>query len=476
MRSTCAPVNRMGALCSGGEDEGSKEFKTGGENDLSSGPVQTRHCTDILCLPLFVAAQVVFVVVTVIGMADGDPSKLYKPRDFRGSYCGVEANWNECPATSSQPKLSYTMNVSSTVDIIMKQMMCSSAARKVLTQGDGNFSALLDSQAKIDEYLCDCCLVPCARCEGGLDNGGDLSSTDLLTTVSGRMGELTDPNKAADLFNPAGSNGGTFSASAFWEKATMYFNQVCLPTCAVGEANATGDARVFTWTPAPDADLHDEWLQLVNASDNVLTHELKLATLQAFTFKALPLSVCPYRAEMCVPFPGIVPEEASAGSSYCTFGMASGVVDVLGSSAAGALQTTGLNTFSGSGSESFGDWAGDFQQSIDTFILTAVVSFALGLAFLVLLRFFIGVCVWIAVLCTVLAFFFGGGFLFALSGQCEGAGLLDTGPCRARRWAGPKLCMCQVGVWQGLCTLRFGNSCRVACRATHGSAAPPDIM
>jgi hypothetical protein len=56
-----------------------------------------------------------------------------------------------------------------------------------------------------------------------------------------------------------------------------------------------------------------------------------------------------------------------------------------------------------------------------------VLSFAVGLVFLVLLRFLVGICVWIAVSCTVLMFFIGGSFLFVLSGQCEGSSLFDTG-------------------------------------------------
>lgn len=417
-------------MCCGsgsGEGEENKSFTKGGDNDLSNGPAQNRGCTDILCLPLFAAAQVVFIIVTIAGMQDGNPAKLYAPRDYSGAYCGVEKNWNNGPNTAGQPKLSYTMNVSSTVDIIMKQTVCSSVARKVLTTGDGSFSALLDTQAKIDNYLCDCCLVPCKRCESGLDNGGDLSDpADLLTTVSNRMTELTDPSKASSLFDPSGSNGNTFSASAFWEQATKYFNTVCLPTCAVPALDAS-TARTVVWSPTPDSDLYDEWQALLGAAENNLTSEIREAISSAFTFKALPESVCPYRAEMCVPFPGIEPTEVTEGSAHCTFGMAAGVVDAVGAAAASAFESLGFNAISDVATEGFGDWVGDFQESIDSFVAVAFLSFVIGIVYLVLLRFFIGVCVWLAVLSTIFAFFLGGGFLFVLSGQCEGAALLDTG-------------------------------------------------
>lgn len=67
------------------------------------------------------------------------------------------------------------------------------------------------------------------------------------------------------------------------------------------------------------------------------------------------------------------------------------------------------------------------QAALDTFIVVAILSFVLGVVFLVLLRFFIGVCVWLAVAATVVMFFFFGFFLFVKSNQCSGAGILDTG-------------------------------------------------
>merc|ERR1719401_2540023 len=121
------------------------------------------------------------------------------------------------------------MNVTSVADVIMKQMVCSSYARSALTQDTHGFPALLTTEEAKDDYLCDCCLVPCAKCEAGLDNGGDLDAGNIASVISSRMGELTDPSKAKELFSPSGANGDTFSTNAFWEQATKYFNQLCLP-------------------------------------------------------------------------------------------------------------------------------------------------------------------------------------------------------------------------------------------------------
>lgn len=45
---------------------------------------------------------------------------------------------------------------------------------------------------------------------------------------------------------------------------------------------------------------------------------------------------------------------------------------------------------------------------MDTFVVVALLSFAMGIAFLVLLRFFVGCCVWFAVFSTLVMFLFGG--------------------------------------------------------------------
>jgi len=410
--------------CCGGsnEDEAKNEFKRGSANDLSEGPIRNRSCTDVFCIPIFIAAQVVFILVTIAGMQDGDPSKLYKPRDYRGAYCGVEENWNDGPNTASMHKLSYTMNVTSMVDEIMKQTLCSSYAAELLTQGD---DALLNA-TQVDKYLCDCCLRPCAACEGALDNGGDLTNSDLSSVISSRMAELTDPSQAGNLFSPSGANGDKFSSNAFWEQATKYFNQVCLPTCEV-DANATAGLRSYTYTPSPDSAFSDYWDKLLSMPSSPARAAMISTLDSVFTFEALPLSQCPYDESLCVPFPGLKLSELSSGSNYCTFEMAAEVVSAVGDAAATAFSSLGLDSISGAATESFGKWVGDFQETIDTFLLVSVLSFCTGLVFLVLLRFFIGACVWVSVFITVLMFVFGGFFVFVLSGQCEGAGIFDSG-------------------------------------------------
>lgn len=65
-------------------------------------------------------------------------------------------------------------------------------------------------------------------------------------------------------------------------------------------------------------------------------------------------------------------------------------------------------------------------SSLDTIIVVALLTFVIGVVFLVILRFTVGVCVWTAVLITCLMFPFAGAMAYVRSGQCAGDGLLDS--------------------------------------------------
>mmetsp|Transcript_74014 Transcript_74014/g.154319 ORF Transcript_74014/g.154319 Transcript_74014/m.154319 type:complete len:954 (-) Transcript_74014:116-2977(-) len=415
--------------CCGEGEEDKKDQPLDKNSDISKGPVTSRGCTDIFCIPALIAAQVVFIIVTIAGVQDGDPGKLYKPRDYAGNYCGVDSNWNNGPTTTDQEYLSYTMNVTSTVDDLMKQLVCSTAAKTALVTGGGGDDPILTTKAEQDDYLCNCCLTPCAKCEGSLDKGEDLTSSSDVFGMSSKLAELTDWSAGASLFSTSGANGDTFSATSFWTEATSYFNMVCLSGCDVdyNKINVSDSSvRSYTYSPMPDDPLYDPWEKL-KVSTSSLASPIQSVIGLSFTFSAYPKSLCPYSADLCVPFPGVAFGEITEGSGYCTFEMASEVVNAVGSVAASALESLGITAFSSAATEEFGKWVGDFQKTIDTFIIVAVLSFVIGIIFLVLLRFFIGVCVWISVGLTILFFFFGGLFLFILSGQCDGAGFFETG-------------------------------------------------
>lgn len=422
----------MGSLCPRGDPEADNQKLKDG-NELQNGPVKNRQCTDIACIPILIFAQVVFVVVTIAGLSAGDPTKLYKPRDFRGSYCGAEENWDDFPTTLDVTKLSYTMNVTATTDTIMKQVVCSTVAKTALTIGDaGNGINPILNTEEINKYLCDCCLVPCSTCLGSLEVGGDLTSgASLKSTLSGRMGELTGSVDAKNLFSPSGANKDMFSATSFWEESTKFFIKVCVPDCNTNfetiNSTLAGEERKYIYTPTLDDPLSTVWTKLLDAPINSLTDDIQEAINDLFTFRALPFSVCPYPEANCVPFPGVDFKEIAEGAGYCTFQMSAQVIEAVGGSAAKAFEGLGGGAFTKAAGSNFGDWMGTFQETIDTFIVVSVLSFAVGIAFMVLLRFFLGICVWIAVGVTVFFFMFGGGACIVQSRQCKGVGFFASG-------------------------------------------------
>jgi hypothetical protein len=208
----------------GGEAENTEgpSFQKGSDNDISNGPIQKRGCTDIVCLLLFLLHWVGFVGVTVLGFQDGNPTKLYKPRDFRGDYCGVEKQWNDGLVLTAQPKLTYTMNVTRAVDLIAKQLVCSTAAENALSQ--------IMTVSQLSAYRCACCKSACASCYGSLALGDLTSDASLKSTISGKMGGLTGASGAGSLFSPSGAMVITsatcgvrqlpFSIRSAWRNAT----------------------------------------------------------------------------------------------------------------------------------------------------------------------------------------------------------------------------------------------------------------
>eukprot|EP00931_Biecheleriopsis_adriatica_P098375 TRINITY_DN7231_c0_g2_i1.p1 TRINITY_DN7231_c0_g2~~TRINITY_DN7231_c0_g2_i1.p1 ORF type:complete len:949 (+),score=198.10 TRINITY_DN7231_c0_g2_i1:115-2961(+) len=420
----------MGCCCGGSKPthpEEGERFEKGGANDLYNGPAGNRGCTDPLCLLLLLAAWVVYIAVTFAGFSDGEPAKLYLPRDFGGAYCGLEKNWNDGPNTKDFAKLSFTMNATSTTDLIVKQLLCSSAVSRQLV--DNSEGGLL-TRSEEDDYLCSCCLVPCSKCRGSFEVGDLTDASSLSSGINGKMTELKGKSNPGNLFSPAGANGDFFTN--MWSEATKYFNAVCLPDCNTNFASMTGSSastpRTWTYFMAPDNDLSPYWEKLKKFP--VESNNLELKAIQdtinsEFTFQALPESLCPYNASKCIPFPGIQFKEASSG--YCQFEMAADVTNAIGTAAAESFVSLGGEAFQENLTETFGVWVGDFLRSIDAFILMALCCFVIGFVYMVFLRFLVGVCVWFAVFLVLIMLFLGGAACWVKSFQCAGVGLLETG-------------------------------------------------
>jgi hypothetical protein len=396
-------------------------FTKDGENDISEGPASRRHCTDLPCCVIMIVALVFFVIVILLGLKDGNLDRLYKPRDLAGNYCGVGENWNGGPDLEKQEYQTYTMNVFKTTDVIMRQMVCSKASQDYLV------TSL--SAADFDDYMCTCCNSPCSKCTAAPDLGGDPSASsglvsDIAGTTLARMADLNGFStvSVAGLFDPAGANGDLFSTSIF-DVATEYMNRVCLSSCAVNYAdlapNTSYQFRDYAYAPPLDSGLSLAW--------SALKQDAAFGDLidQSFTFKAYSLADCPYDASYCVPFPGVDFQEASL--KYCTLQISADVVASIGDTLSGILRSEALTDFSNTATESFGEQWGAFQNSIPAFLLTCLSSFVIGVLFLVLVRFFAGVCVWISIAMVAVIICMFAFVCYTKSIQCAGASLFDTG-------------------------------------------------
>lgn len=394
-----------------------KQFEKGGPNDISNGPVKQRGCTDILCLIVFILHWFGFLAVTFIGMKDGNPTKLYKPRDFRGDYCDVEKQWNDGSNLKGNEKLTYTMNVTHTIDQIAKQLVCSSAVEAALSNN-------VMTASQLATYRCACCKSACSTCFGSLNMKDLNSDSSLKGTISGKMGDITggSAKNEGNMFSPSGMNGDYFSK--MWKEATAFFHNVCMPKCtsAVQNLSATND-RSYTYLPSPDAGWYEAWKTLVDHSG--IPAGIKDTVKNQFTFKALPRSVCPYSARYCVPFPGVTFNDLP--NNYCSFKMSESVMASVGESASKTFEQLAANDVAKDAKNSFGSAWGDTMKTLDAMVVVAILSLVIGLVFLVLLRFFVGAVVWFAIFLVLLVFVASGGFLWIRSAQCKGAGLFESG-------------------------------------------------
>eukprot|EP00929_Paragymnodinium_shiwhaense_P118702 TRINITY_DN90621_c0_g1_i1.p1 TRINITY_DN90621_c0_g1~~TRINITY_DN90621_c0_g1_i1.p1 ORF type:complete len:959 (+),score=236.38 TRINITY_DN90621_c0_g1_i1:167-3043(+) len=418
MVGCCGGSSKVGDEEEAGKEKGKKEdpeknrkFEKGGPRDISKGPVKDgRSCTDTCCLIFWLAHLGLFAVVTVMGMADGNPYKLIRPRDFMGNYCGVQKQWNNDFDMTNYAFRGYMMNVEAAVSEIAKQLICSTTAEDVLENvwGEGT---------DMEDYRCACCKSACRSCLNGALQMEDLDNPAALeSSISGRMGDLTNPGSATSLFSPDGANGDMFAD--MWGEATKYFVATCQKDCDSAIANST---RTYKYSPPPDVSWKKAWDTL--ASHASTPQAIKDTIAERFMFGALPLSECPYETRYCVPFPGI--EFLEQPMKYCMFVVKSEVAAIVGDAAGSAMQAA-ADAAEGA-KKGLLDAAGDVLVTFDVFAVVCVFAFCCGMVFLIILRIVVGYVVW-GSLALVLAMLVAAGFgMYVRSGQCAGSGFMETG-------------------------------------------------
>jgi len=199
--------------------------------------------------------------------------------------------------------------------------------------------------------------------------------------------------------------------------------KVCTKSC--GDTNVA-PTRNWSYVPAADSPLYKPWTTLITSTSADATVSAIRTTMQtSFNFSALPSHICPYHDRYCVPFPGVEFQKTAAG--YCLFKMNAQVISAIGSTASSAFESLGGNAIAKASVENFGQWVGDFRQSIDAFVMVSVGAFVIGLVYLVLLRLFVSCVVWFAIFLVFVIFLMGGGTAMVRSTQCAGASLFASG-------------------------------------------------
>mmetsp|Transcript_73337 Transcript_73337/g.203492 ORF Transcript_73337/g.203492 Transcript_73337/m.203492 type:complete len:952 (-) Transcript_73337:88-2943(-) len=392
-----------------GEDpEKNRKLEKGSKRDFSRGIATDRTLQDIPCLILYLLYWIVFVVITFYGVQDGNPWKLVRPRDFRGDFCGIAGQWNNPGLSYEEQKfMTFTMNVSASAGMIAKQLVCSSVSEDAL-------KTILTTD-EMEEYRCACCKSACRSCMGSLSMQDLTSPAALRSTISGRMGELTNPGLSTSLFSTEGANGDVFSN--MWSEATRYFQGVCTTDCNSVTLNTT---RNYTYSPSPELPWKTAWDTL--ATNAAVPEDIRQVIESDFMFHALDPTACPYHPRYCVPFPGIRFTELE--TRHCMFTLSDEVTAIVSDAATTALQgAEKVTTFA---QEGLGAAVGDIISTLDCFFIVSVFAFIVGLIFLVMLRFVVGCVVWSSLVLVFLFLLIGGSMAYVRSSQCAGSTLSST--------------------------------------------------
>jgi len=385
-------------------------MKAGDTPNLSQGISETRRCTDIVCLFLFVLHIAAFWAVSLADSKNADPWKLVIPRDFAGDYCSVSDNWNNGTNMVSHDYQLYTMNVSATVDDIARSFACS--ARWQRAAADGILEGVTPAQ-----FVASCSV-------GGLLDLSQSSDNETHSSVA----QLSDPSLAVNLFSDL--SGGASYLSAL----PRFFLKVCVSSCDLTTASSVPSntsqmrdrsPRTYTYSPPPDASWKPVW-DAITAHISTLpdTHGSR-ALLNRFKFGALSFADCPYKeSKYCVPFPGISFTELTLG--HCLLRLDSLVFTGLSGALAESLEGRAKLSYTEQATSSLGNAVGSITTTWEVFFLVAILSFIIGLVFLILLRFFVGITIWLSLFAVFLLFIAAGAAAFVYSSACANMSLTDS--------------------------------------------------
>ena len=89
------------------------------DKELENGPLYNRHCTDVICCPLFVIFIVGMAWAFIYGLSEGDPNKLVTLFDYDGNGCGYHSQTKDFDFIY-WPDLSYSISPSE----VLRKTLC----------------------------------------------------------------------------------------------------------------------------------------------------------------------------------------------------------------------------------------------------------------------------------------------------------------------------------------------------------------
>jgi hypothetical protein len=414
----------------GGEDMG-QPFSDKEKEQLQEGPAKNRGCTDVICIPLFLAHIVAFYVLTFMNAGQADVYKLISGMDYQGNFCGIgsASQWKgNGPNMESYTKMMWSMNVDELFGQQAKAIVC----------GDIGYTFLVPNSYSSEDFG-----YYCGSTAGTLSDVADAMSTQVNSYVTA----FSDPAKAVNLFSGAQSSIGT----GIMSQITKNFNQICASACSLTQlANTSSEGISWQYTPSyaevwgndrnyPAFQIWNTFAGLSGVS----------SFLYAFQFTAWPESACPYSDKRyCIPTPGVSFSEPG-DFNVCMPELDSGVASTLTSSYAESLNGLASLSVTEDASKELGDVIGDILKTWPVFIIVAVLSFVLGLLVLVLMRFVLAPLVWGSIF-VIFVLMVGGGFLlFVRAGQCKGQSFESAAESASGQFQGGNLDIPECGEYGG---------------------------
>ncbi|CAJ1414684.1 unnamed protein product [Effrenium voratum] len=338
-----------------------------GHRELLSGPVPQRRCTDLACVLFFLVHAAFFGYLAAEGVGGGrlgQLQKLYLPRDFRGTFCGIDAGQADM---TSYPTLALAINAREIYDKLALEALCSQPVVGMLSAEEA------------------------ASCTG---------SSGATDTLANLQQSVADPSKALELLG-----GSLLSPGAVLAAASTYLTPVCTTSC-----NLTAN-RTFSYSPPPSVPWASAWQRLS-------TH------LPRIELSAWSSTDCPYEGRYCVPFPGI--SLAPGPDFLCLPQLDPALAQQLSQAVSQELASLASANATAFLLADVNDAAGAVFTSLDVLGVVLFISLVYGVVYMALVRFCAKPLVWLSILVLFLVFLCAGSLAIVRSMQCAQGGLLGA--------------------------------------------------